>query len=217
MEPELLVEDWGLPGMKGSGGMMVESVDGGEGKLYIEGIFLQSNVVNGNKRIYPRPVLEKAVNKYIETQVLTKQSLGELNHPPRSNVDPLHAALIIESLEFRGDDVWGRARIIEGDHAEGDKLAALIRAGWIPGVSSRGLGTVKNQNGVNIVQEGYVLTVGVDAVWGPSAPNAYVKPIIESTETIIGKDENSPLNNIVPHDDSAFNTLIEALEKLSTH
>ncbi|ADM79860.1 prohead core scaffold protein and protease [Aeromonas phage phiAS5] len=206
MSVELLVEDWGQPGQPGDVGVVVESIES-DGKLYIEGTFMQSEVVNGNGRMYPRKVLAEAVAKYIKEQVNTRQALGELNHPPRANVDPLHAAIIIEKLEMRGNDVWGRARIIEGDYAEGDKTAALIRAGWIPGVSSRGLGAVKrNSYGINEVQEGFKLTVGVDVVWGPSAPNAYVKPVVESTTVEPVKKANQ---------NSAFLALAEALENLN--
>lgn len=197
----LLVEDWGQCGTVGDGKVMIESKET-EGKLYIEGVFLQAGVVNGNGRIYPKKVLHEAVSKYIREQVNSKQSIGELNHPARANPDPLHAAIIIEKLEWRGNDVWGRARVIEGDYAEGDKTAALIRAGWIPGVSSRGLGSVKqNSDGINEVQEGFKLTVGVDVVWGPSAPNAYVKPVYESVQ-----------EKLKPTHDNGFNKLLELME-----
>ncbi|QPI13941.1 prohead core scaffold protein and protease [Serratia phage 4S] len=185
-EPQLLIEHWGLPGESIDSIPMIESFDDkANGKLYIEGIFMQAEVVNRNKRLYPKRVLEKAVDDYIRTQVNTRQALGELNHPPRANVDPMQAAIIIEKLEWQGNNVIGRARIIEGDHGAGDKLAALIRAGWVPGVSSRGLGALKaSGQGHNIVQEGFRLTVGVDVVWGPSAPDAMVKPVFESVEEV---------------------------------
>lgn len=187
---------------------LVESIDDkASGNLYIEGIFLQAEVPNGNGRIYPKRIMEKAVEKYIKEQVSCKQSLGELNHPgDRSYPDPLKSALVIEKLWWKGNDVYGRARIVEGDHAEGDKVAALIRAGWIPGVSSRGLGSLKkNSRGLNEVQEGYRLTVGVDVVWGPSAPNAYTNAyrVNESKQ-----QENTTLNN----SDEAINALIHALK-----
>lgn len=181
-----LYEQWGCP-TDGLNKPLVEthSVDGA---LYIEGTFLQADVINKNKRLYPKKVMEKAVAKYIKEQVETKQALGELNHPARPNVDPERAAIIIEKLWFEGNDVKGRARVIEGDNSYGDKLAANIRAGWIPGVSSRGLGSLKaSGTGHNIVQEDFVLTVGVDVVWGPSAPNAYVESsrrVAESVDTI---------------------------------
>ncbi|QWY13370.1 prohead core protein protease [Escherichia phage vB_EcoM-RPN187] len=213
-KPELLIETWGQPGEIIDGVPMLESHDGKDSGLkpglYIEGIFLQAEVVNRNKRLYPKRVLEKAVSDYIKEQVETKQALGELNHPPRANVDPMQAAIIIEDMWWKGNDVYGRARIIEGDHGPGDKLAANIRAGWIPGVSSRGLGSLTDTNkGYRIVNEGFKLTVGVDAVWGPSAPDAWVTPkqISESeSENSVETTKNSA--------DEAFKALAESLKAL---
>lgn len=189
-EPQLLVEYWGQPCDSETGRPMMETFDDVEGSstkksgLYIEGIFLQAEVVNRNKRLYPKKVLREAVDKYITEQVRTNQALGELNHPPRANVDPMQAAIIIEDMWWKGNDVYGRARVIEGDNGAGDKLASLIRAGWIPGVSSRGLGSVKpSGKGYSIVESGFKLTVGVDVVWGPSAPDAWVKPYQVNEET----------------------------------
>lgn len=209
-EPMLLIETWGQPGSVSDGITMLESHDGSETGLkpglYIEGIFMQAEVVNRNKRLYPKRILEKAVADYITEQVKTHQALGELNHPPRANVDPMQAAIIIEDMWWKGNDVYGRARIIEGDHGPGDKLAANIRAGWIPGVSSRGLGSLtKSNRGYNIVNEGYKLTVGVDAVWGPSAPDAYVTP-----KQITEAAENAECSA----DNEAFIALAERLKAL---
>lgn len=177
-EPQLLIEHWGQP----SAVTDVSALQLDEAKsnlkpgLYIEGIFLQAEVVNRNRRLYPKKILERAVDTYIKEQVETQQALGELNHPPRANVDPMQAAIIIEDMWWEGNNVYGRARVIEGDNGPGDKLAANIRAGWKPGVSSRGLGSVKDSGrNYSVVQEGYRLTVGVDVVWGPSAPDAWVK------------------------------------------
>ncbi|ARW57600.1 prohead assembly (scaffolding) protein [Kosakonia phage Kc304] len=213
-EPQLLIENWGQPGEVIDGKPMLESFESNEDSglkpgLYIEGVFMQAEVVNRNKRLYPKRILEKAVSNYIKEQVQTKQALGELNHPPRANVDPMQAAIIIEDMWWKGNDVYGRARIIEGDHGPGDKLAANIRAGWIPGVSSRGLGALKpSGKGYNIVQEGFRLTVGVDAVWGPSAPDAWVTPkqISESVQ------ETAQVANTSA--DDAFNALAERLKAL---
>lgn len=209
-EPQLLIEHWGQPGEIKDGVPMLESYDGSTAGLkpglYIEGVFMQAEVVNRNKRLYPKHILEKAVSNYMKEQVSTKQALGELNHPPRANVDPMQAAIIIEDMWWKGNDVMGRARIIEGDHGPGDKLAANIRAGWIPGVSSRGLGSLTETNkGYRIVNEGFKLTVGVDAVWGPSAPDAWVTPkqISESAEAQVAKK----------NDDESFKALVESLEK----
>ena len=151
LNEQLLIEHWGQPGDVIDGKPMLESIivegeneSGLKPGLYIEGVFMQAEVVNRNKRLYPKRILETAVSRYIKEQVATRQALGELNHPPRANVDPMQAAIIIEDMWWKGNDVYGRARIIEGDHGPGDKLAANIRAGWIPGVSSRGLGSLKD-------------------------------------------------------------------------
>lgn len=207
---ELLIEHWGQPG--GSSirtEHRLEESSGGKPGLYIEGIFMQADVVNRNRRLYPKPILEKAVSKYLTEQVRTNQALGELNHPPRANVDPNLAAIIIEDLWWEGSNVMGRARVIEGDNGPGDKLAANIKAGWIPGVSSRGLGTVTKARagGHNIVNEGFQITVGVDVVWGPSAPDAWVKPrVVEATDTAI-KEAQIEVNP----NDVAFRQLAENL------
>lgn len=214
-EPMLLIENWGTPqgSYEGKGAVHEITESSGDFKstgLYISGIFMQAEVVNKNRRLYPKSVLQEAVSNYIREQVDTCQALGELNHPDRANVDPMKAAILIEKLWWEGNNVMGIAKIIEGDNGPGDKLAANIRAGWIPGVSSRGLGRLKNSGkGYNIVQEGYRLTVGVDAVWGPSAPDALVKPtqIKESISSpAIAEKKNSA--------DEIFNTLAKKLKSL---
>lgn len=184
----LLIENWGQPGEIGNINNTIqidENVGGAKG-TYISGIFMQAEVVNGNRRRYPKNVLESAVNEYVRTQVEKGQALGELNHPTRSTPDPREAAIIIEKLWFEGNNVMGRARVLETPN--GKIVKSLIEGGWIPGVSSRGLGRVKDVNGINEVQEGFKLTVGVDVVWGPSAPSAFVKSyIVESNEPLIEK------------------------------
>lgn len=209
MEEMLLVENWGQPATVSDIQINESKADLPPG-LYIEGVFLQAEVVNGNKRLYPKAVLEKAVSKYVKEQMQTKQALGELNHPSRPFVDPERAALLIESMWWEGNNVMGRARIIEGDNGPGDKLAANIRAGWLPGVSSRGLGSVADSGkGHKIVQEGFRLTVGVDAVWGPSAPDAIVKPI-EINESV-----KSTPDKQVPDKSEPFKKLLNNLTRKS--
>lgn len=209
-EPQLLIENWGQPfDIKDIGTQQItESKSDLKPGLYIEGIFLQADVVNRNKRLYPKSILEKAIDQYVNEQVKSNQALGELNHPPRAMVDPMQAAIIIEDMWWVGSNVHGRARVIEGDKGAGDKLAALIRSGWKPGVSSRGLGRVKDSGrGFNIVQEGFRLTVGVDVVWGPSAPDAWVKPFEINENQIPLQTENNSKEN----DDGVFLKLIEKM------
>lgn len=162
---ELLIEH-----ITGSIGVVLsESVSDGK---HIEGVFAQANLRNRNGRTYPRAVLEKAVEEYERYHRENGIAmLGELNHPPRAEVDPMEAAIVIEKLWWEGDNLMGRARIIENDGGNGDALMKLIKKGkWVPGVSTRGLGRVKN----GIVQEGYRITAIVDVVASPSAIDAFV-------------------------------------------
>jgi hypothetical protein len=188
---QLLIENWGTPHCSASKNSDIntniridESSNGVKG-TYISGIFMQAEKVNGNGRIYPKAVLEHAVNEYINTQVDTNQALGELNHPSRSTPDPREAAIIIEELWFEGNNVMGRARVL--DTPNGKIVKSLIEGGWIPGVSSRGLGRVKTVNGINEVQEGFKLTVGVDVVHQPSAPDAYVEGYTVDTDGTVNQ------------------------------
>lgn len=162
---ELLIEH-----ITGSIGVVLsESVSDGK---HIEGVFAQANLRNRNGRTYPRAVLEKAVEEYERYHRENGIAmLGELNHPPRAEVDPMEAAIVIEKLWWEGDNLMGRARIIENDDGNGDALMKLIKKGkWVPGVSTRGLGRVEN----GIVQEGYRITAIVDVVASPSAIDAFV-------------------------------------------
>lgn len=196
---QLLIETWGQPSVNDVSSLSINESGKSDLKpgLYLEGIFLQADVVNRNRRLYPKSILKPAVDKYINEQVKSKQALGELNHPARSNVDPMQAAIIIEDMWWKGSNVYGRAKIIEGDNGPGDKLAANIRAGWVPGVSSRGLGSVSSSGkGYDIVQEGYRLTVGVDVVWGPSAPDAYVSTV-QIDESTSNTEITKPNINLV--------------------
>ena len=199
MEDMLLIENWGQPSLTTDINNTIqvnEKKTINEKGTFISGIFMQAEVVNGNGRVYPLHVLEKAVNEYINTQVDKHQALGELNHPTRSTPCPKEAAIIIEKLWFEGNNVMGKARVLDTEN--GLKVQALIKGGWVPGVSSRGLGRVKNVNGINEVQEGFKLTVGVDVVWGPSAPQAYVNTTVnESTNTSEITEKRTDINNIM--------------------
>lgn len=161
----LLTEDWGTPTE-----VMITEDTSGEPE-YIQGVFMQAEVKNKNGRVYPKSVLEKAVEEYMAEHE-GKLRLGELDHPPRLEVDPLEAAIHIEDLWWEGNNVMGRAKILRGDGHNGDHLYEMIKAGIIPGVSSRGGGQV-----VDGVVRKFHLTAPVDVVLNPSAPDAYVSVI----------------------------------------
>lgn len=166
---ELLTEDWGSEGLDAP--ILMESTGSGS---YLTGVFMQAEKRNGNGRIYPKRVLETAVDNYLKEHE-GKLMLGELMHPPRANVDIMESCIVIEKLWWEGNNVMGRARILEGDGGNGDKLKSLIDAGWTPGVSSRGLGSLTESNGSKYVNPGFKITCIVDVVLTPSAPDAYLR------------------------------------------
>ncbi|MCK5020150.1 MAG: prohead core scaffolding protein and protease [Candidatus Peribacteraceae bacterium] len=153
-----------------------ENTESGK-KLYIEGKFAVAEQKNGNGRIYPKSILESAVQTYQDTLVSKKRALGELNHPKRPYPDPQEAAILIESLEWRGNDVYGKAIVLPTP--KGDIVRGLIEGGWSAGVSTRGVGTLKEQGGINFVQDDFRM-FAVDVVDGPSGPGCNVAGIYES-------------------------------------
>ena len=160
---------------------IVEAKDDGSKSYVIEGVFAQAEQKNRNGRIYPRPILEKAVSKYDNEQVKTQRAVGELNHPagPIINLDKVYHR--ITELNWDGNNVMGKALIL--DTPNGKIVKGLLDGGVKLGVSTRGMGTLEQRNGVNMVKEDYVMNT-VDIVQDPSAPSAFVNGIMEGVEWI---------------------------------
>lgn len=160
---------------------IVEEKEGGKKNLYIEGVFLQADVKNRNNRIYERRVLEPAINKYVTEQVKTGRAVGELNHPdtPIINLDRVSHRIV--KLEFNENNVVGKALVLETPM--GNVVKGLIDGGVKVGVSSRGMGNLKQSGDAMMVEDGYYLST-VDIVQDPSAPSAFVNGIMEGKEWI---------------------------------
>jgi hypothetical protein len=158
-----------------------EAAENGEKKFIIDGIFMQAEQVNRNRRIYPKTVLESAVNKYVTDYVNKGRAVGELNHPdgPTINLDKVSHR--ITELKWNGNDVVGKALIL--DTPMGKIVKGLLEGGCQLGVSSRGMGTVASKNGQTFVNDDFVLST-VDIVQDPSAPSAFVNGIMEGVDWI---------------------------------
>lgn len=169
---------------------LVESVDylaeareSGEKDHFIHGIFLQANRQNRNGRIYPKHIMEEALNRYINDNVSTKRAYGELGHPqgPQINLD--RVSHIITELKWDGDNVIGKAKLT--DTPMGNIAKGLLKSGANLGVSSRGMGSLKpNKEGIMEVQNDFHLATAADIVADPSAPDAFVKGVMENVEWI---------------------------------
>lgn len=150
---------------------------------YIEGIFAQADLKNRNGRVYPKFVLERAINEYNEKYVKTNRALGELNHPVQPSVDPERACIKINSLTWNGSNVLGKAQVLTTP--KGQILEALIHDGVKLGVSTRGLGSVKKakfgNESVSMVGDDYQIRA-IDVVHNPSGIDCFVDGILENVE-----------------------------------
>jgi Kyanoviridae head maturation protease len=150
---------------------------------YIEGIFLQAEIKNRNGRVYPMEILENEVKRYAASHILEKCAWGELNHPegPTINLDRVSHRTV--ALTKEGTDFVGKAQLVT-KNKPGEIAMNLIESGGKLGVSSRALGSLRNIEGVNYVQDDLYLVTPADIVADPSAPNAFVHGIMENREWV---------------------------------
>jgi hypothetical protein len=155
----------------------------GKRELFIEGVFLQSNLKNRNGRVYPKEVMQKEVARYTAEQIDKNRALGELGHPDGPTVNLDRVSHMIVSLKEDGDNWIGKAKVL--DTPMGKIAANLIEAGAQLGVSSRGLGSIREKSGISEVQDDFMLATAADIVSDPSAPDAFVQGIMESREWVM--------------------------------
>lgn len=161
--------------------VITERTEQGGKNHFIEGVFAQADQRNRNGRIYPKAIMEKAVSRYVTEQINTKRSVGELNHPEGPSINLDKVSHIIEKLEWKGNDVVGKARILETPM--GQIVKGLLDGGVRLGVSTRGMGSLEERNGVMFVKDDFILST-VDIVQDPSAPTAFVNGIMEGVEWV---------------------------------
>jgi len=160
---------------------IVEKKEDGEKKYVIEGVFAQTDKKNRNGRVYPNAIMQKAVKQYVDTQVSKKRAVGELNHPEGPTVNLDKVSHLITDLHFEGKDVVGKAQIL--DTPMGKIVKGLLDGGVQLGVSTRGMGSLEQQNGAMVVKDDFILST-VDIVQDPSAPDAFVNGIMEGVDWI---------------------------------
>ena len=156
--------------------------EGADGKkeLYIEGPFLVSEKKNKNGRLYEFNTMKKEVYRYTEEYINKHRAFGELGHPETPSINLDRVSHMITSLKEDGTQWIGKAKIL--DTPMGQIARKLIEGGAQLGVSSRGMGSLKNVNGVNVVQNDFYLATAADIVADPSAPGAFVQGIMEGVE-----------------------------------
>ena len=155
----------------------------GKKSLHIEGPFLVAEKKNKNGRLYEYNTMKKEVHRYTEDYINKKRAFGELGHPETPSINLDRVSHIITSLREDGTQWIGKAKILETPM--GNIAKNLIEGGAQLGVSSRGMGSLKNVNGVNIVQPDFYLATAADIVADPSAPGAFVQGIMEGKEWML--------------------------------
>ena len=161
--------------------VITEAKDGKAKSFAIEGVFAQAEQKNRNGRVYPKQIMESAVDKYVIDQVAQKRAVGELNHPEGPTVNLDKVSHLITALEWKGNDVIGKAQIL--DTPMGQIVKGLLEGGVQLGVSTRGMGSLETKNGVNYVGPDFILNT-VDIVQDPSAPAAFVNGIMEGVDWV---------------------------------
>lgn len=163
--------------------VIVESKLGKPKQYFIEGVFLQSELKNRNGRMYPEAVMDKEVKRYCEDYVAKNRAYGELGHPETPSINLDRVSHIITDLRKEGTNYIGRAKILETPM--GMIARGLLDGGANLGVSSRALGSLQmNKEGVQVVQDDFMLSTAADIVADPSAPDAFVQGIMESKEWV---------------------------------
>jgi hypothetical protein len=167
---------------------ITEAKENGKKDYFIEGIFLQAEIQNRNGRVYPMGVLENEVQRYMRETVDKGRAYGELGHPAGPSINLDRVSHIITELKRSGTNFIGKAKLTETPM--GNIARGLLESGANLGVSSRAMGSLKESNGKMVVQSDLRLSTAADIVADPSAPDAFVKGIMENVEWLY-----DPVNN----------------------
>jgi len=160
-----------------------EAREDGKKDYFIRGPFMQANIKNRNGRVYPAEVLDKEVNRYVTENVQKNRAYGELGHPTSPTINLDRVSHMIKELTRDGDNFIGKAKIMT-ETPMGQIVKNLMDEGASLGVSSRGMGSLKNKNGAAEVQNDFYLATAADIVADPSAPDAFVEGIMEGKEWV---------------------------------
>ncbi len=179
-----------------------ESIDRNE-PIIINCILQKANALNRNGRVYPFNILKREVDKYMEL-INEKSSMGELDHPDSAVISLSNVSHIVSEAWWEGDTLYGKIQVAETP--SGDILKGLLKSGFKLGISSRGVGSVKNIKGKDVVQEDFEL-IGFDVVSSPSTIGAFLfkegkqwgmkKLTLEDTKLMRADEmKNKHINNI---------------------
>ena len=161
---------------------ITEAKENGQKDYKIKGVFMQGEIKNRNGRVYPMQVLDEQVKKYTENYVNQNRAYGELGHPSGPTINLERVSHMITDLTKEGNNYIGEAKIMDTPY--GKIVKNLMDEGAKLGVSSRGMGSLKQNGNSQVVQKDYHLATAADIVADPSAPDAFVEGIMEGKEWV---------------------------------
>lgn len=182
--------------------MIAESMEKHGGRLMVSGVLQRAEAKNQNGRVYPRPILEREVEKYLTESVKQRRALGELDHPDSSIVNLNNVSHNVIDMQWKGNDLVGTVEVLTTP--SGNILKELFKAGIKLGISSRGLGSVKQLDERTVeVQDDFEL-IAFDFVSNPSTHGAFLRPMNESVNhNYVNKYEN--VNKVITDILTGFN------------
>lgn len=182
--------------------MVAESMEKNGGRLVVHGVLQRAEAKNQNGRVYPRTILEREVEKYLTESVKQRRALGELDHPDSSIINLNNVSHNIVDMEWRGNDLVGKVEVLTTP--AGNILRELFKAGIKLGISSRGMGSVKQLDERTVeVQDDFEL-IAFDFVSNPSTHGAFLHPMNESKDHSI-TDKYEGVNKIITDILTGFN------------
>ena len=162
--------------------VLTEATSNGGKSYKIKGVFMQADIKNRNGRVYPVETLAKEVKRYTNEFINKKRAFGELGHPDGPTVNLERVSHMITSLKPEGKNFIGEAKVMDTPY--GKIVKNLIDEGAQLGVSSRGMGSIQQSQGRNVVGKDFYLATAADIVADPSAPDAFVEGIMENKEWV---------------------------------
>jgi hypothetical protein len=162
--------------------VITEANERGGRSYFIEGVFMQAEQKNRNNRSYPKHIMEREVNRYVDEHIKQNRAYGELGHPSGPTINLERVSHMIKELREDGNNYIGRAKIMDTPY--GNIVKNLMDEGARLGVSTRGMGSLKERNGCMEVQDDFHLATAADIVADPSAPDAFVHGVMEGKEWV---------------------------------
>ena len=166
--------------------------------LTVKGVIQRAEAKNQNGRVYPKEILMREIQKYVEGPVRERRALGELDHPESSVINLQNVSHNVTKVKMVGDDVYGEVEILPTP--AGKILQALFASGITVGISSRGMGSVKEGSGGTVeVQDDFELLC-FDFVSTPSTHGAFMRPVgraLQEGQIIQQEYKYTNVNNII--------------------